>query len=192
MKYVDEYYDQLEMEKTIAKRRVFIASDDPKVIEEAKQKYKNYDVIGDPDIAKVAAVSTRYTDSSLNGIILDIHLLSLSDYLVCTFSSQVCRVAYEIMQSMYPDAFDRFKSLDDIYYYGGQNSHYREVVMAHKSKKPDQINLREGDLVGIAGNHWNGFSKGKNERTHQLGLFPSFKVNDKVEEADFPTYKHVQ
>lgn len=191
MKYVDEYYDQLDLGKSIAKRRVFIASDDPKVIEEAKQKYKNYDVIGDPDVAKIAAVSTRYTDSSLNGIILDIHLLSLSDYLVCTFSSQVCRVAYEIMQTMYPDASDRFKSLDDIYYYGGQNSHYREAVMAHKSKKPEQINLKEGDLIGIAGNHWNGFSKGKNERTHQLGLFPSFKVNDKVEEADFPIYKHV-
>lgn len=96
------------------------------------------------------------------------------------------------MQTMYPDASDRFKSLDDIYYYGGQNSHYRQVAIAHNTKKPDQINLREGDLVGIAGNHWNGFSKGKNERTHQLGLFPSFKVNDKVEEADFPVYKHVQ
>lgn len=192
MKHVDEYFDQLELERPAVKRRVFIASDDPKVIEEAKQKYKHYDVIGDPVVAKVAAVSTRYTDSSLNGIILDIHLLSLSDYLVCTFSSQVCRVAYEIMQTMYPDASDRFKSLDDIYYYGGQNSHYREVVIAHNTKRPDQINLREGDLVGIAGNHWNGFSKGKNERTHQLGLFPSFKVNDKISEADFPTYKHVQ
>lgn len=156
MKYVDEYYDQLEMEKSVTKRRVFIASDDYKVIEEAKQKYKNYEVIGDPSVAKVAAVSTRYTDSSLNGIILDIHLLSLSDYLVCTFSSQVCRVAYEIMQTMYPDASDRFKSLDDIYYYGGQNSHNREAVLPHKAKKPDQITLREGDLIGIAGDHWSG------------------------------------
>lgn len=68
MKYVDEYFDQLELVKPVAKRRVFVASDDPKVIEEAKQKYKNYDVIGDPDVAKVAAVSTRYTDSSLNGM----------------------------------------------------------------------------------------------------------------------------
>lgn len=191
MKYVNEYFDQLDMVKPVTKRRVFIASDDPKVIEEAKRKYTDYDVIGDPDIAKIAAVSTRYTDSSLNGIILDIHLLSLSDYLVCTFSSQVCRVAYEIMQTMYPDASDRFKSLDDIYYYGGQNSHNRQAVIPHNTKKPDQINLRVGDLIGIAGNHWNGFSKGKNERTHQLGLFPSFKVVDKVEEADFPTYKHV-
>lgn len=163
-----------------------------KVIEEARRKYAHYDVIGDPDVAKIAAVSTRYTDASLNGIIIDIHLLSLSDYLVCTFSSQVCRVAFEIMQTMYPDASNRFKSLDDIYYYGGQNPHYREGILPHTAKKPDQISIRKGDLIGIAGNHWNGFSKGRNERTHQSGLFPSFKVIDKVEVADFPTYPHVK
>lgn len=31
MKHVDEYYDQLEMIKPVLKRRVFVASDDPKV-----------------------------------------------------------------------------------------------------------------------------------------------------------------
>lgn len=162
------------------------------MITEAKQKYSNYEVIGDSDIAKVAAVSTRYTDASLNGIIIDIHLLSLSDYLVCTFSSQVCRVAYEIMQTFYPDASDRFKSLDDVYYYGGQNAHNVEAVLPHNAKNPEEISLRKGDLVGIAGNHWNGYSKGRNERTHQAGLFPSFKVVDKVEVADFPKYPNVK
>jgi glycoprotein 6-alpha-L-fucosyltransferase len=77
--------------------------------------YPNYEVIGDPEVSKLAAVSTRYTDSSLNGIlreflalvavkfvlilifeIVDIDLLSKCDFLVCTFSSQVCRLAYEI------------------------------------------------------------------------------------------------
>lgn len=162
------------------------------VIEETRKKYPNYDVIGDPDIARTAAVSTRYTDSSLNGIILDIHLLSLSDYLVCTFSSQVCRVAYEIMQTMYPDASNRFKSLDDIYYYGGQNAHNREVVIPHHPHNHDEIFLNVGDLVGVAGNHWNGFSKGRNTRTNQVGLFPSFKVVDKVETADFPKYSNIK
>lgn len=140
----------------------------------------------------MAAVSTRYTDSSLNGIILDIHLLSLSDYLVCTFSSQVCRIAYEIMQTMYPDASDRFKSLDDIYYYGGQNAHNREVVIPHKPRNHDEMHMNVGDLIGVAGNHWDGFSKGRNIRTSEVGLFPSFKVKDKVETADFPRYENVK
>lgn len=162
------------------------------MIDEARIKYPEYEIIGDPNVARMAALSTRYTDSSLYGIILDIHLLSLSDFLVCTFSSQVCRVAYEIMQTMYPDGSDRFKSLDDIYYYGGQNSHNREVVLAHRPKKNDEIFMNVGDLVGVAGNHWDGFSKGRNTRTNQNGLFPSFKVIDKVETADFPKYLNVK
>ncbi|KAG4070622.1 hypothetical protein HA402_013542 [Bradysia odoriphaga] len=192
MTWVEDYFNKLELSQSVDRRRVFLASDDPKVIEEARKKYPKYDIIGDPDVARMAAVSTRYTDSSLNGIIMDIHLLSLCDYLVCTFSSQVCRVAYEIMQAMYPDASDRFKSLDDIYYYGGQNAHNREAVLPHRAKNHDEIFLNVGDTVGVAGNHWDGFSKGKNERTNQVGLFPSFKVVDKVETADFPKYSNIK
>ena len=36
-----------------------------------------------------AALDSRYSDSSLRGVIQDIHLLSLTDHLVCTFSSNV-------------------------------------------------------------------------------------------------------
>lgn len=192
MRYVEDYYQQLEINGTSVKRRVFLASDDARVLDEARKKYTQYEIIGDPDVARMAAVSTRYTDSSLNGIVLDIHMLSLCDYLVCTFSSQVCRVAYEIMQTLFPDASDRFKSLDDIYYYGGQNAHNREVVIAHKARNHDEIHMKVGDLVGVAGNHWDGFSKGKNTRTNQIGLFPSFKVVDKVETVQLPTYPNVK
>lgn len=110
MRAVDDYYDQLEMVQYIEKRRIFLASDDPKVIDEARKKYPHYEVIGDPEIAKFAAVSTRYTDSSLNGILLDIDLLSKCDFLVCTFSSQVCRVAYEVSDNQSTDALKTFAS----------------------------------------------------------------------------------
>lgn len=191
MSAVEEYYNQLEMKHPVDVRRVFIASDEPKVIADARRLYPKYEIIGDPEIAKTAAVSSRYSDQSLNGIILDIHLLSLSDYLVCTFSSQVCRVAYEIMQSMHVDASKNFKSLDDIYYYGGQNPHNRESVLSHKPRNSNEIRIDAGDLIGIAGNHWNGYSMGQNRRTNQNGLFPSFKVNEKVATADFPKYENV-
>ena len=70
------------------------------------------------------------------------------------------------MQTLYPDASSRFKSLDDIYYYGGQNAHNVISVMDHQPKSAEQIQIKTGDLIGIAGNHWNGFSKGKNARTN--------------------------
>lgn len=188
MTHVEDYFLTLETNGTTIPRRIFLASDDARVIDEARKKYPQYEVIGDSEVARLAGVSTRYTDNALYGIVLDIHLLSLSDFLVCTFSSQVCRIAYEIMQTLYPDAAHRFKSLDDIYYYGGQNSHNRQAVIAHEARNHDEIHMRIEDMVGVAGNHWNGFSKGKNMRTNQIGLFPSFKVNDKVETVKLPTY----
>ncbi|KAH8287618.1 hypothetical protein KR054_010905 [Drosophila jambulina] len=191
MTHVEDYYRTLEVNGTSVVRRIFLASDDAQVIEEARRKYPQYHIIGDPEVARMASVSTRYTDTALNGIILDIHLLSMSDHLVCTFSSQVCRVAYEIMQTLYPDAAYRFKSLDDIYYYGGQNAHNRRVVIAHKPRTHEDLQLRVGDLVSVAGNHWDGNSKGKNTRTNQGGLFPSFKVEEKVDTAKLPLYPGV-
>ncbi|KAI8034792.1 hypothetical protein M5D96_012456 [Drosophila gunungcola] len=191
MTHVEDYYRTLEVNGSSVARRIFLASDDAQVIEEARRKYPQYQIIGDPEVARMASVSTRYTDTALNGIILDIHLLSMSDHLVCTFSSQVCRVAYEIMQTLYPDAAHRFKSLDDIYYYGGQNAHNRRVVIAHKPRTHEDLQLRVGDLVSVAGNHWDGNSKGKNTRTNQGGLFPSFKVEEKVDTAKLPLYAGV-
>jgi len=46
---------------------------------------------GDTSIAQSAQLKTRYGTQSLKGVLLDIHFLSLTDYLVCTFSSQVKR-----------------------------------------------------------------------------------------------------
>ncbi|XP_030760021.1 alpha-(1,6)-fucosyltransferase [Sitophilus oryzae] len=191
MTAVEEYYNQLAYTKKVDKKRVYLASDDPKVMVEAKTKYPDYEIICDPQISKTAGVSTRYSDTSLFGIILDIYMLSMSDFLVCTFSSQVCRVAYEIMQNYYPDASSKYTSLDDIYYYGGQNPHNMIAVLPHEPKRQGELQLTVGDLVGVAGNHWNGFSKGKNLRTNQNGLYPSFKVKDKIEVAKFPTYSEL-
>ncbi|ERL96089.1 alpha-(1,6)-fucosyltransferase [Dendroctonus ponderosae] len=185
---VEEYYNQLELKGPVIVRRIYLASDDPKVLSEAKTRYPQYEIICDPQISKTAAVSTRYSDTSLFGIIYDIHMLALSDFLVCTFSSQVCRIAYEIMQMYHPDAASKFKSLDDIYYYGGQNEHHVVAVWPHEPKKTGDMQMRSGDLIGVAGNHWDGFSKGRNLRTNQIGLYPTFKVKDKIETAKFPTY----
>ncbi|XP_044727696.1 alpha-(1,6)-fucosyltransferase [Chrysoperla carnea] len=214
MSHVNDYYDRLELmmstqNQQLDQRRVYIATDDPKVITAAKRQYPQYEIIGDTNIAKIAAVSTRYTERSLFGIILDIYFLSKSDFIVCTFSSQVCRVAYELMQTYGLDATNKFRSLDDIYYFGGGKPHIKIAHMKHMVDSTTyytneaggaapimhtvagEINLEIGDKIHIAGNHWNGYSKGKNLRTNQMGLFPSFKVDDQILTARFPTYPYV-
>ncbi|OXU25493.1 hypothetical protein TSAR_016691 [Trichomalopsis sarcophagae] len=187
---VHQYFESLE--KTPKIKRVFLASDDPKVITAAKQRYVEYEIIADIDIAQTASVSRRYSNLSLQGIIIDIYFLSRCDYLVCTFSSQVCRVAYELMQTHFPDAYNRFSSLDDIYYYGGQNPHPQIVTINHVPKREGEIELKINDEIEVHGNHWDGYSKGRNLRTGMIGLFPSFKIKNPVKAVVFPKYQHLR
>ena len=110
----------------------------------------------------------------------------------CLYSSppvpQVCRLAYELMQTFHPNADAQFHSLDDMFYYGGQDAHNQVALMAHTPQRGSEIELRPGDVIGIAGNHWDGFSKGLNRRTGKHGLYPSYKVRDEIRIARFPTY----
>jgi glycoprotein 6-alpha-L-fucosyltransferase len=89
------------------------------------------------------------------------------------------------MQTRFPDASRQFKSLDDIFYFGGQNPYDQVVVAPHVAKRAEEINLEVGDHVGIAGNHWDGYSMGTNRRTGQMGLYPSYKAVDFVEVEPF-------
>lgn len=89
----------------------------------------------------------------------------------------MCRLAYELMQTRYADAKERYRSLDDVYYYGGQSAHDLEAIWPHEAKNPNEISFAVGDLLGIAGNHWDGYTMAEHRKTDSKGLFPSFKVN---------------
>lgn len=183
-----EYWFQIE-EYRIGRsiqRRIYIATDDPSVFAEAKEKYSNYEVYGDVAIADSAQTRKRYSSDSLFGVIVDIEMLARCTYLVCTFSSQVCRMGYELMQIRVGDAGNRFHSLDDLYYYGGQLAHEQVVVEAYEAESKQEISLKVGDVIGVAGNHWDGFSKGVNRRTGANGLYPSYKVREKWIVVPFP------
>ena len=93
----------------------------------------------------------------------------------------VCMLYFALLSKRFADASWRFKSLDDVYYFGGQNAHNVEAVQDHEALDgTGEINMKKGDLIGLAGNHWNGYSKGRNLRTNVEGLFPSYKVKDVV------------
>nr|XP_020655368.1 alpha-(1,6)-fucosyltransferase isoform X1 [Pogona vitticeps] len=188
MVHVEEHFQLLSHRMHIDKKRVYLATDDPSLLQEAKSKYPNYEFISDNSISWSAGLHNRYTENSLRGVILDIHFLSQADFLVCTFSSQVCRVAYEIMQTLHPDASAFFHSLDDIYYFGGQNAHNQIAIYPHHPRTADEIPMEPGDIIGVAGNHWDGYSKGINRKLGKTGLYPSYKVKEKIETVKYPTY----
>ncbi|EHH63717.1 hypothetical protein EGM_16739, partial [Macaca fascicularis] len=192
MVHVEEHFQLLARRMQVDKKRVYLATDDPSLLKEAKTKYPNYEFISDNSISWSAGLHNRYTENSLRGVILDIHFLSQADFLVCTFSSQVCRVAYEIMQTLHPDASANFHSLDDIYYFGGQNAHNQIAIYAHQPRTADEIPMEPGDIIGVAGNHWDGYSKGVNRKLGRTGLYPSYKVREKIETVKYPTYPEAE
>ena len=63
---------------------------------------------------------------------------------------QVCRAAYELMQTRHGDASERFKSLDDIYYFGGQRSHHLRMLENHRvvalNEMSDMQRLNESNI----------------------------------------------
>ncbi|CAH0726729.1 unnamed protein product, partial [Brenthis ino] len=189
MRHVHEYFAQLELTRHVDARRVYLATDDASVIDDARARYPGYVFLGDARVAQAAATHRRYTPLSLAGLLRDLHLLARCDFLVCTFSSQVGRVAYEMMQSNRADAARSVHSLDDIYYFGGQNAHERRALLPHAAADAHQISAQVGDLIGIAGNHWNGFGRGTNKRTNLNGLIPWYKTADHLVLYPFPEYR---
>ena len=59
-------------------------------------RHPDYVFYGDTTVAESAQVDKRYGTESLKGVLRDIHFLSLSDYLVCTFSSQVRELLFSL------------------------------------------------------------------------------------------------
>lgn len=99
------------------------------------------------------------------------------------------------MQDLHIDASSMYYSLDDVYYFGGQQGHHVVAIQDNEptqdTNKNDEISFKVGDLLSIAGNEKTGYSVGRHTSTRQNGQYPSYKVEEHVFVADFPTYDNV-
>ena len=95
------------------------------------------------------------------------------------------------MQTKHFDASRSFYSLDDVYYFGGQQAHYVKTFHANSKPHKGQVPLEKEDKILIAGNEKNGFSVGTVRKYNRRGMFPSYKVEEEIRVADFPTYPEV-
>ena len=192
MEHVVQYFKILELKCTNCSsiKQVYISSDDPIAIVELKSKFPRYTFIGDESRAKSASTSNRYSLDSLQKLVADIHMLSSSDFIVCTFSSNMCRLAYEIQQQRYADGSWRFKSLDDIWYYAIKwdirADHTQEAIFDHFAKSPNQINFKVGDIIKVETNLWNGYNKGRNNANGEGGHYPLYKMKERLKIVPFP------
>jgi glycoprotein 6-alpha-L-fucosyltransferase len=90
MFYVNNYYEKIALKGYSGEKPVYISSDDNNVMEELKQKYKGFKFVDKNHYFQDSKVNNSiYSVENLMHTIIDIHFLSLSDYLVCTMSSNV-------------------------------------------------------------------------------------------------------
>jgi glycoprotein 6-alpha-L-fucosyltransferase len=116
-------------------------------------------------------------------IILDMHFLSQCEYLVCTFSSNVCRMVYELMQTRFDDASWRAVSLDDHFYVNGMDRNKAVAIADHQPGRDEELELLKGDVLNYL-TYWegnrNGFLNGflfvHSERLNKKGLVPFYKI----------------
>jgi hypothetical protein len=103
-------------------RHIYLATDESQVIKEALEQFTSYSWhIGQIDDRKSGAVGSGDRSGALSTLLLflDWYALKNSDLLVGTSSSQVSRMAYELMQAQHfdKDYGKNFISLDDPWYF---------------------------------------------------------------------------
>ncbi len=136
----------------------------------------------------------RYSEQGFKSLLFDLYFLANADYLVCTFSSNICRLAYELLLANkihdgdhHNEIYDEKSysySIDMPYYHISDANYYRMAILAHKEKDNVDNHLRRGDMfhrrmvTGLDYDDYklNGFSFGKNVRTAKFGTFPSYKL----------------
>ncbi|XP_015368256.1 PREDICTED: alpha-(1,6)-fucosyltransferase-like [Diuraphis noxia] len=89
MSHVEDYYKQKELSGEVNQKRIYLATDEPTLFDVAKHNYPEYEIIGSDDISNTTSVINQKSKQALIGILVDIHFLSISDHIVCTFSSQI-------------------------------------------------------------------------------------------------------
>merc|ERR1719422_2359220 len=159
---------------------IFVATDEKSLLFKLKKEYPTYEFINNENYQ-------RQSQSGLEQIVSNVKILSQCDYVVCTFSSNICRLVYKMMQGANEDYQHKLQSVDDSFYYfitGFFVSTNQQAVLNHVPRNKDEIELKIGDVISIPGsknrnrktNLLNGYSIGRNLRTGKTGLYPSYKT----------------
>ena len=199
MNYVKEYFEYADLKyiNHSKSKPIYIASDDPEVFLESRTKYPEYTFVGDESRARSASTGARYNANSLEKLFMDVYMLSKSEFIVCTFSSNLCRLAYEIQQQRVSgDNHWRFKSLDDMWQFNikwnTRVDHHQEAILPHVASQTGEMNLNPGDILDVENNMWNGYAKGKNIKNQKTGYYPLYKTKERLKKVEFPPYESIQ
>lgn len=190
MEHVEEFYGRRTLYGGAAvEKLVYLATDDVSVIEEATRSYPSFRFLTHKAIAQASGdLDARYSKDSLHGVLLDIFMLSRSDFIVCTFSSEMCRLSYELMQARRPiDMSGRIRSIDYIYHYNEQQPQYYRAVLPHTKRTAKEFSMERGDVVRQVLQMVDslGLMSAVQNTTGFKGFVPNFKLEKVIETAKF-------
>ncbi|ROT63709.1 hypothetical protein C7M84_018389 [Penaeus vannamei] len=196
MEIVHDFFNDLEVRGTnVTTRRIYLATDDLNVIQEAKKKFPNYKFVFNEDSVASASLGRRGSVDNMKYLMADILFLSRSDFLVCGMSSNICRLAYELMQTLHSDATRKLVSLDLPFCIHSQSAHEVEARFPHTPRSGREIALQKGDRVVRSvyyyskhRNSLDGFWHGTNRRTRKTGFYPIYKTVEVQSLADTPSF----
>ena len=171
---------------------VFLATDDPRVIKECVDNYPGYKFVADKVVSELASSATlnstgkmkRYSPRGLLGIISDIHVLSLCDHLVCTMTSNICRLAYELQQTRLNGGLANVNSVDTFWHFRGDDEFTAYATADHTVQSAGQpaTDMKTGDVITFKDVYMaqfyekKGYIFGFNTNTGRKGYFPQDKI----------------
>ncbi|BHF79253.1 Alpha-(1,6)-fucosyltransferase [Sparganum proliferum] len=110
-----------------------------------------------PNTWNGGACEIRTSAIGLFSIMLDLHLLVAADVLVCTASSNICRLAYELLSTksqIHGDAVFQMQSVDKMYECSFCQQRWWTAIADFK-----QEGVLLGDRVSIPSTRWGGFAQ---------------------------------
>ena len=191
MVHVEEYYKVLNYRQKVDVKRVYLATDTKGLLEKARRRYPEYVFItSNSGTAQfIETQGDRNNADAIWSILLDLYFLSKSDYLVCTFSSNVCRLTYEMMQAEKTDASNWWYSLDNGYLGDWTLVHDQRVLYENTiSRKPEIV---VGDIMH-PNRERHGVVSGRSDLFPNLPLpYDKYKVEEVTSIAKFTSYEDV-
>ncbi|CAG7836270.1 unnamed protein product, partial [Allacma fusca] len=97
-----KYFDNIDHRGMNVTRKVYVATDDRSVIKLSQKRYR-------PPKWEIVAAQRKL---DIEDIMKDIILLSDCDFVVCSFTSDICRLVLELMDSRSLNAASKVKSLN--------------------------------------------------------------------------------
>ncbi|XP_077974268.1 alpha-(1,6)-fucosyltransferase-like [Styela clava] len=179
MFFIENWFD----EQNIEQRTVYVTTDDDKVYQELTTKYPSYNFLTTPTDTMQRGLN------ALQGIVTDVYLLSLCDFVACTGSSNICRLVYELLTFNHHDASTRWQSVDDLYYF--HEAVFPYVAISDHSARTErkEIGVREGEILKvnkIDGWPIDGFINIENTNNQEKGKVPLYKMRSKPSVDSFP------